>query len=608
MSLVVAFNGGASRTRAGCYDAQGDLLAEAEGGPTNPVDVGVASCIAVLSSLGKEVLAMRSDALSTVVAGISGAGKGNLAHEIAVGIERTLRPTRVIVTDDLAPLAVANFGAGHGIVAIAGTGSSVYAQAEDGRTLTRAGRGTLLGDPGGAHAIALDALSAAAASCDGVLPETYLTDQLPAAAGLDSFDQFSEWLGSASKREVARLAVTVAVVASTGDAAAVAAIASQAKGLALRVVAAHKALALPDSCPVLVHGGVFDRCVLFLESFTHALEEHLPQVSVTRPSLSGHAAVAALARAENFPNGTVVLEASTTVAAPTTEQRLESGPPLDQLSAVEIAQTMAREDARAVQAVTNQASAIGAAIEAAAHMLDAGGRLIYIGAGTSGRLGVLDASEIPPTFGLAPDRVVAIMAGGDRALRDSVEGAEDDTGQAAVDLDALDPPADAADMVVGITASGTTPYVRAGLRHAQSVGASTALLCCNPVEPEAASIIIALDTGPEILAGSTRLKAGTATKLVLNQITTGAMALSGYVFDGLMIGVEPSNTKLRKRAVGIVAVLTGCTEAEADDRLTQAGGRIPVAVVMARLELEVAEAEQRLEAAGGRLRAALKQP
>jgi len=376
--------------------------------------------------------------------------------------------------------------------------------------------------------------------------------------------------------------------------------------LALRVIAAHKALALPDACPVLVHGGVFAQSGLFLEGFTRTLEKHLSNVSVSQPSVSGHAAVVSLANTDNLPGIAVVVEGPSTSFSPATEQRLESGPPLDRLNAIEIAQAMAREDARAVQAVADQSDTIGAAIDAAVRALNAGGRLIYIGAGTSGRLGVLDASEVPPTFGLAPDRVAAIMAGGDHALRDSVEGAEDDTAQVVADLNALDQPVGKSDLVVGITASGTTPYVRAGLEHARSVGASTALVCCNPVEPDAESIIIALNTGPEVLAGSTRLKAGTATKLVLNQITTGAMALSGYVFDGLMVGVQPSNTKLRKRAIGIVAELSGCTEAEADERLTETEGSIPVAVLMGRLAIEADEAAQRLHAAGGRLRAALE--
>jgi N-acetylmuramic acid 6-phosphate etherase len=606
MSLVVAFDGGASGTRAGCYDAEGALLAETQGGATNPIDVGVASCLVALSALVSDVLSGRTETLGTVVAGISGAGKGNLAGEIATGLFRALHPSRVIVTDDLTLLAAANFGAGNGILAIAGTGSSVYAQADDGRTVTKAGRGTALGDPGGAHAIAIGALRVAAVACDGVGPETKLTERLPTAAGLESFDHVSEWLASASKREVALLASVVADVAATGDAVAVETIVAQAQSLAHRVASAHRALALPESCPVLVDGGVFDRCSVFLDGFTRALEERLPDVTVRRPSVRGHAAAAMLVNTDNLPDNVVVLEGASTALPPATEQRLDFGPPLDQLNAIEIAQSMTREDARAVRAVADASNAIGAAIEAAVRVLEAGGRLIYLGAGTSGRLGVLDASEVPPTFGLAPDRVVAIMAGGDRALRDSVEGAEDDTAQAITDLNAMHPPVADSDMVMGITASGTTPYVRAGLDHARSVGAATALVCCNPVEPEAASIVIALNTGAEVLAGSTRLKAGTATKLVLNQFTTGAMALSGYVFDGLMIGVEPSNTKLRKRAVGIIAELSGCTEAEADDRLTQAEGSIPVAVLMDRLSIEADEAAQRLDAAGGRLRAALE--
>lgn len=606
MSLVVAFEGGASGTRAGCYDAQGTLLAETQGGATNPIDVGIASCLAVFRGLSRDLLHGRTEELGTVVAGISGAGKGNFAGEIAAGLHRELTPSRVIVTDDLTPLVAAHFGGGHGILVVAGTGSSVFAQADDGRTVTKAGRGTALGDPGGAHAIAIEALRTAAAACDGVGPETELTEQLPAAAGCDSFNQLSVWLASAAKREVARLASAVADVAATGDTMAVGTIVAQAELLARCVISAHRGLDLPDSCRVLVQGGVFNQCGLFLEGFSRALGEHLPDVSVSRPSVGGHAAVALLVNASNLPDNVVEVEGSSSGLAPPTEQRLDFGPSLDQLNAIGIAQAMAREDARAVRAVADQSITIAAAIDAAARVLDEGGRLIYIGAGTSGRLGVLDASEVPPTFGLTPDRVMAIMAGGDYALRDSVEGAEDDTAQAVSDLDGIRPPLVDSDMVVGITASGTTPYVRAGLAHARSVGAYTALVCCNPVEPDAASIVIALDTGPEILAGSTRLKAGTATKSVLNQITTGAMALSGYVFDGLMIGVGPSNTKLRKRAIRIVTELTGWTGTEADERLTRAEGSIPVAVLMGRLAIEADEARQRLDAAGGRLRAALE--
>lgn len=230
-----------------------------------------------------------------------------------------------------------------------------------------------------------------------------------------------------------------------------------------------------------------------------------------------------------------------------------------------------------------------------------------MGAGTSGRLGVLDASECPPTFGVPPERVVGIIAGGDGALRHSIEGAEDEPAQAVAALDALSPPVGPSDVVVGIAASGTTPYVFGALEYAEAHGAEPVLLCCNPGQRHAARTVIALDTGPEALTGSTRLKAGTATKLALNMITTGAMARSGYMYEGLMVRVRPVNAKLRRRAARIVATLADMDEQAASKLLEQAGGEIGVAVLMAKRGLPVAEAEARFTGCGHDLRAALEE-
>ncbi len=280
-------------------------------------------------------------------------------------------------------------------------------------------------------------------------------------------------------------------------------------------------------------------------------------------------------------------------------------PPLDTLTAEGIAARMSGADHEAVEAVTDTLPTIAKLVQRVADAFNAGGRLIYIGAGTSGRLGVLDASECPPTFGVDPGQVVGMIAGGEVALRMSGEGAEDDESAAVANLNALAPELNDRDVVVGIAASGTTPYVLAALHHAKASGAHTALLCCNPTVSATADCVIALDTGPEVLPGSTRLKAGTATKLVLNMISTGAMALSGRVFEGYMVGVRPMNAKLRERAVRIVAALTSETETSATKLLETAGDSIPVAVLMARLNLPRETAEARLINAKGNLRAAL---
>jgi N-acetylmuramic acid 6-phosphate etherase len=291
-------------------------------------------------------------------------------------------------------------------------------------------------------------------------------------------------------------------------------------------------------------------------------------------------------------------------ALPPTEARAPGKTYIDAMNAREIVDHMNRQDAGVTEAVSLQAEVIAVVTQCAANALQQGGRLVYVGAGTSGRLGVLDASECPPTFGVAPERVVGIIAGGDTALRTSVEGVEDDVAQAVADVRTHN--IQHLDLVVGIAASGTTPYVLAFLDASKSESAATALVCCNPGCTSGADTIIALDTGPEVLAGSTRLKAGTATKMVLNMVSTGALALSGYVHDGLMVGMAPANAKLRHRAVRMVADLVDVELSEAEKLLDQAGNRIAVAVVMGRGNMGIPEAKSKLAEAGGILSRALE--
>jgi N-acetylmuramic acid 6-phosphate etherase len=250
--------------------------------------------------------------------------------------------------------------------------------------------------------------------------------------------------------------------------------------------------------------------------------------------------------------------------------------------------------------VAAQESVLAQAVDAAAKAILGGGRIIYLGAGTSGRLGVLDASECPPTFGVPSGRVVGLIAGGERALRESVEGEEDNRDAGAEDLDRLEPCGK--DFVVGIAASGSTPYVAAALDRAKQHGCITALVCCNPAPPVRADIMICLATGPEALSGSTRLRAGTATKMVLNIISTGAMALSGYVYQGLMVEMKPTNAKLRLRAARIVDAVTGTGQVVATELLKAANWSIPTAIVMALRKVDRLTAATLLKSGGVRLR------
>ena len=293
------------------------------------------------------------------------------------------------------------------------------------------------------------------------------------------------------------------------------------------------------------------------------------------------------------------------LAGLTTEAINPATADLDCLDPLELVRAINAEDARVAAAVERELPSIAAAIEQIAARLRRGGRLVYLGAGTSGRLGVLDAAECPPTFGTPPELVVGWIAGGPTALIQAVEEVEDSAETGRADAAALG--VGPADAVVGIAASGRTPYVLGALAHANAAGALTIALTCNPETPLAAlaAIAIAPVVGPEAIAGSTRLKAGTAQKMVLNMLSTGAMVLLGKTFGNLMVDVQATNAKLRRRAVAIVQSATGLDEASAAALLRAAGGHAKTAIVAARAGLDPAAARARLEAAGGSVRAAL---
>jgi N-acetylmuramic acid 6-phosphate etherase len=289
-----------------------------------------------------------------------------------------------------------------------------------------------------------------------------------------------------------------------------------------------------------------------------------------------------------------------------TEARNADSEAIDRLAALEIVQLMSNEDERVITAVRAESDRIAHVIQMAAERFRAGGRLVYVGAGTSGRLGVLDAAECPPTFSTAPEMVVGLIAGGPNALVRAIEGAEDDEAQGARDIDWLD--VSERDVVVGIATSGRTPYVLGGLQRAKERRAYTVGLSCNKpsllgslVHCEIAALV-----GPEVIAGSTRLKAGTATKMILNMISTGAMVRIGKTFGNRMVDLQPTNEKLRIRSRRILRELARVTDAEAAEYLRLAGGRLKPALVAAIGGVDAARASALLEAHGGQVREAVK--
>ena len=289
-----------------------------------------------------------------------------------------------------------------------------------------------------------------------------------------------------------------------------------------------------------------------------------------------------------------------------TEQRNPNSMHVDSLSALEIVQLMNEEDKQVPLAIEKCLPQIAQAVERIVAAFQQGGRLVYIGAGTSGRLGVLDASECPPTFGVSPEMVKGIIAGGERALRHPIEGAEDSKEQAVVDLQAMQ--FSSKDVLVGIAASGRTPYVIGALEYAKSLGSVTVSIASNPNSAMANIVDIAIDTvvGPEVLTGSSRLKSGTAQKLVLNMLTTASMILMGKCYQNLMVDVQASNEKLKARAIRIVMQATDCDKTLAEETLKQADQNAKLAIKMILSGLDRVQAEALLEKHQGKLQLALK--
>lgn len=288
-----------------------------------------------------------------------------------------------------------------------------------------------------------------------------------------------------------------------------------------------------------------------------------------------------------------------------TEQRNPNTADIDRVSTLEMVRRINDEDKKVAYAVERELENIAAAVDAIASALRAGGRLIYCGCGTSGRLGILDAVECPPTYSTEPDMVQGVIAGGERALFKAVEGAEDSFEGGAEDMRALG--LCRKDILVGIAASGRTPYVLGAMEYAKSLGCTTVAVTCNKGSDmnAAADIDIGVEPGPEVITGSTRMKSGTAQKMVLNMLSTGAMIRLGKVYGNLMVDVKPTNEKLVRRAISIVATAAKATEDEARAALEQCGYSAKTAIVMLAKGLDAREAALRLEENGGIVAAAL---
>jgi len=490
------------------------------------------------------------------------------------------------------------------VLVLSGTGSCCFGRTKEGKTAKVGGWGHLLGDKGSGFEIGLRALKAVVYyyDCEGVWSP--LGQRLLRVLQLNEPDDLIGWAQGAGKTEIAALAVEVFEAAAKRDKIAVDILTGAAHSLAGDAAACARRLVKPQmAVEFVLAGSVLTKQVRFAKQVRRILQQQWPNASIThlaRESVWGAVELARRCVEEaNVQRSTFNMQRSTSkVMKPETldfgvwtsdsptEQRNPRSMNLDQLVLASAIKLMLKEDERIPAAILKERKGIQEAICAIVRAFQKGGRLFYVGAGSSGRLGVLDASECPPTFRAAPEMVQGIIAGGQRALWEAVEGAEDDAGAGgrSIQFRAVGK----RDVVIGIAASGRTPFVWGALEEAKRRGATTVLLCFNPYLRIPAArrpdLVIAPNVGPEILTGSTRLKAGTATKLILNILTTLAMVRLGKVRGNLMIDVKASNTKLRDRAVRIVQELTGADYETSRSALEKSGWKIKAALGRMRVQ------------------------
>lgn len=553
---ILGIEGGGTRTTALLADACGREIQRATFGPGNVrlLDDGA------LGRLLRQV-AKQFESPDAIGLGLAGARHTKDRARVQTAVSKIWKATPCKATHDL---EIALTGSGPqktAVLVLSGTGSCCFAKTSDGRTAKMGGWGHILGDKGSGFEIGLRALKAVVFYFDRDGTWSRLGERLLTATGTNEPDDLIDWVATADKHAVAALASEVFAAAKKRDRIARDILEGAAGMLAKDAVNCARKLSQKNK-PVhfVLAGGVLRGQPAFARKVSQSIREHWPQATV---QVQKHDGVwGAIELAKNLPKKSTQSHTPSTLRPqplthiPPTEQRNPRSMDLDRLPLPAAIDLMLTEEQRAAKAVRAEGKTIARLAGWVAKALANGGRLFYVGAGTSGRLGVLDASECPPTFRARPEQVQGIIAGGPQALTQAIEGAEDDAdaGGRAIQFRGVNKK----DVVIGIAASGNTPFVWGALVTAAQRGARTALICFNPPLKRRAKVpqlILAPAIGPEVLTGSTRLKAGTATKLILNCITTLAMVRLGKVAGNLMVDVDPKNEKLRDRAMRIVMTL-----------------------------------------------------
>jgi N-acetylmuramic acid 6-phosphate etherase len=513
-------------------------------------------------------------------AGVFLAGCGPEDRPILSRLCIEIWPTAKIITgNDRDSGLAAALGSGEGIVVNAGSGSSVTGRRGD-RIEKAGGWGHILGDAGGGYFLVIQALRFILREYDLRRGEVEFAVKILRALSLNNFDELVRWAQTADKMEIAMLTPAVFEAAASGDTRVMQIIESSAQVLSeyTEAVAFRLQMLAPK---VVLMGGLFHRDSLYAHAFRRRLKKNLPDARVTTAERSPELGAAWLASelGDQVAFQTKLSQNELDdLAAAITEQPNPRSESLEKMSTRELVELFVEEEKLVQDALRGTIAELTRATEIAAESLRNGGRMFYVGAGSSGRIGVLDASEIPPTFGASPDLVQGVIAGGAIALYRSVEGAEDEKSAGALAINERG--INNRDIVIGITASGRTPFVLGAIEQAKSLGAKTLLLTCNPARPQNTNVELAINlvVGPELLTGSTRLKAGTATKVALNIISTGAMVALGKVRGNLMVDLHAASTKLRDRAVRVVAGLARCDYHSARDMLEARGWNLRAVV------------------------------
>lgn len=560
---ILGVEGGGTKTSWALVENDGDSFTVIDQGKLPPSNLRLTS-VDQLSAIFRQ-MPPQAERVGMFLAGCATEDDRSSLRKLCEEIWPT---AKIVVGSDRDSGLAAALGRGDGIAVNAGTGASVTGRRGD-RIEKAGGWGHILGDAGGGYFISLQALRFILREYDLHRGEAHFTATILRALSLNNRDELVRWAQIADKNEVAGLAPVVFECAMNGD-ESVMKIVEEAAGVLSEytaAVATRLGLLAPK---VILLGGLFQRDGVYVHAFKRRLKKSLSDARVAMSEQTPEFGAAWLAsNLEERP--AVSLNPLGTdrkgLGLALTEQRNPRSENLDKLRAHDLVELFVEEETFVQEALRKEVGSLARAVEMATRALRGGGRLFYVGAGTSGRLGVLDASEIPPTFGAPANCVQGIIAGGATALSRSVEGAEDEQGGGALAVDERG--VSAADLVIGLSASGRAPFVLGALSEAMKRGAQTILLTCNPERERTKNCDLEIDlaTGPELLTGSTRLKAGTATKIALNLISTGAMVALGKVRGNRMIDVNASNTKLRDRAVRLVSELANCDPAEASERL-----------------------------------------